>query len=201
MRPFSIVIVAALVMCSVAAAQTGETDESDGLIPRPVPSSAADQDYQIGIEDVLSVRVWGEEELNVTARVRPDGVITVPLVNDLYVDGKSPEQVRQEITTKLHGFIKEPHVTVIVEEINSFKVYVLGEVNNQGVLTFHQPTRILQALVHAGGVTQFAKKEIVIIREEAGIEKRIKVNYKKLLEGDPSQENIFLKPGDLILVD
>ncbi len=184
-------------MCSLAWAQT----DSEGLIPRTPPPAVADQDYQIGIEDVLNVRVWGEDDLSVTARVRPDGKITVPLVNDIYVVGLSSEQVRREIQQKLTGFIKEPHVTVIVEQINSFKVLFIGEINAPGVLTFQQPTRILHALAHAGGVTQFAKKEIVIIREENGIEKRIKVNYKKLLEGDPSQENIFLKPGDLVIVN
>lgn len=189
MRRIWIAAIAGLVLCTLATAQSG----SPG---RPAQTS----DYTIGIEDVLNVRVWGESDLSVSVGVRPDGKITVPLVNEIYVEGMSPLQVRDVITERLAGYIKEPYVTVIVEQINSFKVFVLGEVNNQGVLTLQKPTRLLQVLAHAGGVTNFAKGDIVIIRESGGVETRIKVSYKRLLSGDPEQENVFLKPGDTIIV-
>mgnify|MGYP001036319063 CR=1 FL=1 len=158
-------------------------------------------DYKIGIEDVLRVAVWGESALDLTVRVRPDGKITVPLVNDVRVEGLSPEAVRREIASRLSGFIREPNVTVIVEEINSFRVYVLGEVNHQGPIPFNRPTRLPQAISAAGGLTQFSKKEVTLLRDEGGIERRVRVDYKKLLEGDPAQGNLYLRPGDTILVD
>ena len=175
MRRIWIAAIAGGVLCTLAMAQPG----SPG---RPERTS----DYIIGIEDVLNVRVWGESDLSVSVGVRPDGKITVPLVNEIHVEGLTPMEVREAITERLASYIKEPYVTVIVEQINSFKVFVLGEVNNQGVLTFQKPTRLLQALAHAGGVTTYAKGDIVIVRESSsGIEKRIKVNYKRLLSGDP----------------
>jgi len=165
------------------------------------PSPLTDADYTIGIEDVLVVSVWGEPALNLKVRVRPDGKITIPLVNDLRVEGRTAEQVRQTLTEGLGKFIRDPKVTVIVEEIHSFRVYVLGEVTNQGVQEFHSPTRILQALASAGGLTQFSKKEITLLRQEEGGEQRIKVDYKRLVGGDRNEKNLYLKPGDTILVD
>jgi polysaccharide biosynthesis/export protein len=161
----------------------------------------ATPDYSIGIEDVLRVSVWGESALDLRARVRPDGKITVPLVNDIKVEGLTPEQVRKEIAQKLASYIREPNVTVGVEEINSFRVYVLGEVNRQGPVSLFRPTRLLQVIAAAGGLTQFSKKELTILREENGVERRVRVDYKKLIGGDPSQSNPYLKPGDTILVD
>jgi polysaccharide export outer membrane protein len=189
MKRIWIAAIVGAVFCTLAAAQ-----------PDVPGSPGRTTDYTIGIEDVLSVRVWGEDDLSVSVGVRPDGKITVPLVNDVYVVGLSTMQVREVITERLASFIKEPYVTVLVEQINSFKVFIIGEVNSQGVLTFQKPTRLLQALAHAGGVTQFAKGDIVIIRESGGVETRMKVSYKRLLSGDPEQENIFLKPGDTIIV-
>ena len=157
-------------------------------------------DYRVGMGDVLKVEVWKEPELNHSLSVRPDGKISLPLVNDILVEGKTPTEIRLAITEVLAAYIREPNVAVIVEEINSFPVYVLGEVNGQGVLKFDRPTRLLQALATAGGLTPFSKKEIVLVRDDSGIERRIPLNYKRLVEGQASQENIFLKPGDLILV-
>ncbi|MBZ5638229.1 MAG: polysaccharide biosynthesis/export family protein [Acidobacteriia bacterium] len=169
--------------------------------PAEPPPTDDRLDYGIGIEDVLRVSVWGETALDLRARVRPDGKITVPLVNDIKVEGLTPEQVRQEITRRLSNYIREPNVTVSVEEINSFRVYVLGEVTRQGPINLFRPARILQVIASAGGITQYSKKEITILREEGGGERRIRIDYKKLLAGDPAQSNVFLKPGDTVLVD
>lgn len=158
------------------------------------------KDYIIGIEDELGVVVWGEPQISRTVKVRPDGKISLPLVNDLEVAGRSPEDIRQLITSKLSAFIRDPNVTVIVEEINSFRVYFLGEVKAQGVHSFYRPTRLLQAVATAGGLTEFAKKEITLIRNPYGVEERLTIDLKRLLSGDPSQENIYLQPGDMILV-
>jgi polysaccharide biosynthesis/export protein len=176
-----------------------------GVVQAETPSEPAQADatseYSIGIEDVLKISVWGETALDLRVRVRPDGKVTVPLVNDIKVEGMTPDQVRKEIARRLASYIREPNVTVSVEEINSFRVYVLGEVGRQGPINLFRPTRLLQVISSAGGLTQFAKKEVTVLREEGNVERRIRVDYKKLLAGDPGQTNLFLKPGDTVLVD
>ncbi len=162
-------------------------------------SSSAKGDYVVGIEDRLGVVVWKQLELSQTVTVRPDGKITLPLINDIAVAGKTPAQIRDEISASLSEFVRDPNVTVIVEQINSFRVYFLGEINNQGALQFYRPTRLLQAIASAGGLTEFAKKEIVLLRDENGAEKRIPIDYKRLLAGDPAQENLYVMPGDTLL--
>lgn len=155
--------------------------------------------YVVGIEDELEVVVWGEAQLTRKVKVRPDGKISIPLANDIEVAGLTPEKIRQVIAEKLAQFVREPNVTVVVEAINSFKVYFLGEVNSQGVIAFYRPTRLLQGIAAAGGLTEFAKREITLIREAYGVEQRIPIDFKRLLAGDPSQENIYLQPGDVLL--
>jgi len=165
------------------------------------PAEESTPEYTIAPDDTLRVKVWGEANLDLSLRVRPDGKITFPLANDIRVEGLTPEQVRKETATRLSGFIKDPNVTVIVEQISTFRVYVLGEVNTQGVLNLYRPARLLHALSAAGGVSPYAKKEIVVIREKGGVEQRIHVDYKRLVAGDPTQENLHLRPGDTILVN
>ena len=155
--------------------------------------------FTIGIEDRLSIVVWGEPELSLEVMVRPDGKITIPLVHDIDVDGLTPDEVGATIAERLGRYVREPNVTVIVKEIKSFKVFFVGEVNTKGALQFLRPIRVLQAVAMAGGPTDFSKKEIVLLREELGVEKRIPIDYKKLLAGDPSQENIYLRPGDTLI--
>jgi polysaccharide export outer membrane protein len=156
--------------------------------------------YHIGIEDVLRVVVWNEPDLTVDVAVRPDGRITIPLIDDIDVAGLSPQDVRDIITERLGTFVRDPSVTVVVTEINSFRVFVLGEVNAQGVLNFRRPTRLLQAIATAGGLTPFSKKEALLLREQHGVEKRIQVNLKPLLTGSPEAENLPLRPNDTVIV-
>ena len=163
----------------------------------PVASS----DYTIGVEDVLHVSVWGERDLSVSVKVRPDGKITLPLVNDVLVKDLTADQVRQLLATRLAGFIKDPNVSVAVAEINSFRVYVLGEVNRQGPINLFRSTRLLQVIASAGGLTQFSKKELTVLRDEGGVERRIRVDYKKLIAGDASEVNLYLRPGDTVVVN
>ena len=167
----------------------------------PPDVAALSAEYKIGIEDVLGVSVWGEPDLKMTVRVRPDGAITFPLVNDIQVEGLTPEVVRARLTERLSEFINQPNVTVIVEEINSYKVYVVGRVGAQGVYQFYRPTRLLQAIAQAGGFADFAKQQVTVLRDKGYIETRINVNVKRMVEGDRSQENLFLLPGDTVVVD
>lgn len=156
-------------------------------------------EFVVGIEDRLHIVVWGEPELSLIVAVRPDGKISLPLINDIAVAGLAPETIRDRIAKKLAGFVREPNVTVIVDQMNSFRVYFLGEVHNQGALQFFQPTRLLQGIAAAGGLTEFAKKRITLVREQDGMEKRLDIDYKQLVTGPPGQENFYLKPGDTLI--
>lgn len=186
----SIAAVAVLVATAVAPQVRAQATTAD---ERPA------RDYRIGIEDVLRVFIWGEADLSERVIVRPDGKITVPLVNDLEVVGLTTDQVRERIAAALAKFIREPTVSVIVEQINSYRLYFIGEVNKQGAMNFFRPIRLLQAIAAAGGPTQFASKEIVLLREENGVERRMVVNYKRLIAGEPGEDNIYLQAGDTLL--
>ncbi len=168
--------------------------------PPPNADPASRAEYAIGIEDVLNVTVWNEGELSKTVKVRPDGRITLPLVNDILVEGLTTQELRNQITRRLEKFVRDPNVSVILDESNSFKIYVLGEVNTQGVQKFYRPPRLLQALATAGGLTQFSSKQITIFREVDGDERRIEINYKKLVSGEGTDANIYLIPGDTLVV-
>jgi polysaccharide export outer membrane protein len=168
--------------------------------PTPPQDAAAGADYLIGVEDVLSVSVWKEPELSRNVNVRPDGKITVPLIGDLQAAGKSPTQLATSITEGLARFVSEPIVTVTVEQINSFKVYMIGEIGKQGELALKRRTRLLQAIAMAGGLSPYASKNIVVVRDEGGREVRTEIDYRKLLSGERPELNIYLKPGDTIIV-
>lgn len=156
-------------------------------------------DYRVGIEDMLRIFVYQEQDLSLSVRVRPDGKITVPLINDLHVADQTPEEIRQQIVERLKEFITVPVVTVIVEEIKSYRVFFLGEVRAQGARQFYSPTRLLQGIATAGGLTEFANKKIILVRKQNGEEVRFPIDYKKLVIGDPAQENLFLLPNDMLL--
>jgi polysaccharide export outer membrane protein len=185
-------LVAALLSAAPALAQA--TPEET---PRPGGATA---DYVIGVEDQLQITVWKEPELTQTVTVRPDGKISFPLVGDLQASGKTPRQLAQTLTESLARYIREPIVTVTVAQINNFKVYVLGEVGHQGELALKRRTRLLQAIAMAGGLSPYAQKTIVIVRDEAGRDVRTEIDYRKVLSGEKPEQNIFLKPGDTIIV-
>ncbi len=185
LRP-ALTLLALAVMALPAAAQTEE----------PLEAMA---EYTVGVEDLLEIRVWGETELGATVRVRPDGKITVPLVNDLYVKGRTTEEIRADISAKLESFVRNPNVTVILNELNSFKIYVLGEVQAQGVFALQRPTTILQAVAITGGLTVYSKKSITLIRRAGGEEVRLVLDYKRILKGE--DPNIFVEPGDTLIVE
>lgn len=192
MKTRHLLLILALIAAGPSLAEEAAETEGEAV--------AVNDEYRIGIEDVLQVVVWGEEDLSLSVAVRPDGFITLPLVNDVKVAGESPSSVGERIKTELSAFIRDPNVTVIVEEINSFRVFVLGEVNNQGTLHFRRPTRLLQAIAGAGGLTEFSRREAVLLREQHGVEKRIKVNLKHLLAGNPETDNLWLVPNDTVIV-
>lgn len=164
-------------------------------------STAESSDYRIGVSDVLTLSVWREDQLQVTVPVRPDGRIAVPLLGEIEVVGRTPMEVQAELTKGYEGFVTAPAVSLVVTAINSRKVYVLGEVTNPGVFDILRPTRLLQAIAMAGGYTDFAKKdEVVVIREGRPGERRIQVSVKDITTGKNLDDNLLLLPGDTIYV-
>lgn len=163
---------------------------------------ATDTDqYVIGAEDVLYIHVWKEEAFTRTVPVRIDGKISLPLVQDVKAAGLTPLQLKEVLTRKLKEFVENPVVSVTVMEANSYKVYVSGQVKTPGVYRLRSETSVAQIIPMAGGFTEWAnQKRILIIRNENGREKRITVNYKKILSGSDPSLNITLKPGDAIVV-
>jgi polysaccharide export outer membrane protein len=157
--------------------------------------------YVIGPEDVLHVHVWREETLTRTVPVRTDGKISLPLIDEIDAAGLTPLQLKEALTRRLRDFVENPVVSVTVMEANSYKVYISGQVRSPGVYRLRSETSMTQIIPMAGGFTEWAnQKKILIIRKENGREKRITVNYKKLIRGGDPGSNIILKPGDTIIV-
>ena len=164
--------------------------------------AAVDNDqYVIGAEDILYIHVWKEEALTRTIPVRMDGMISLPLIQEIKAAGLTPVQFKEVLTRKLKEFIENPIVSVTVMEANSYKVYVSGSVRNPGVYRIRSETTVTQIIPMAGGFTEWANpKKILILRKEDGREKRITVNYKKIVSGGGGSSNVILKAGDTILV-
>jgi polysaccharide export outer membrane protein len=162
----------------------------------PVDSST----YVIGAEDALHVSVWKEPELTATIPVRPDGMISLPLLNDVQAAGLTPMQLAASITEKLKKYIADPRVTVVVTAMNSRRIYILGEVTHTGPMGLTPNMTILQALA-AAGFTQFANtKGIYVLRVENGKQQKLPFNYKQAIKSDSTAQNFVLKPGDTIVV-
>jgi polysaccharide export outer membrane protein len=187
---------------SASYSQEGKEDKDIILKKQAQAEIAADSDrYVIGSEDVLYIHVWKEESLSKTVSVRMDGMISMPLVDEIQAAGITPLQLKEKLTEKLKDFVEAPNVTVIVMEANSFKVYVSGQVKNPGVLKLRSETSLAQVISMVGGFSDWANQsKIIIIRKENGKEKRFTVNYKKIVKGKDLSLNILLKPGDTIIV-
>jgi polysaccharide export outer membrane protein len=165
-------------------------------------AAGAFEEFVLGVEDKLSISVWKEPDLTKTVIIRPDGKITFPLVGDVQAAGRAPRQLTDDLTKLLARFIKEPVVTVVVEEINNFKVFVLGEVSVQGALNLRRRTRLLEAIALAGGMSKFAdKSNVLLLRFEDGKETRTRIDYRKVVSGEKPDLNLYLKPGDTIIVN
>ena len=201
-RPWQIVLAVALMLGSTALAQSAAS-APPAADSASVPTSAANQvgpDYVIGPDDVLHIAVWKEADLTATLPVRPDGKISLPLLDDVQASGLTPKQLADSVTEKLKKYIADPRVTVVVNQINSKRVYMVGEVSHTGPMPLLANMTVLQAISSAG-LTQFANtKGIYVLRTENGKQQKMPVNYKKLVKGDQINENYLLKPGDTIVV-
>jgi polysaccharide biosynthesis/export protein len=175
------------------AAQAGTTTPQHGATDDP--------NYVIGPQDVIDVNVWKEADISRTVPVRPDGKISLPLLNDVQAAGLTPTQLGAQITASLKKFVTDPQVTVIVTAINSQRMYVLGEVTRPGAFPLLPGTTVLRGLSSAGGFTQFAKmKGIYVLRLENGKQVKYPFNYKDVVSGKHPEQDILLKAGDTIVV-
>lgn len=178
-----------------ASGPAGASQEQKDLAARGEPT------YVIGPEDVLDIKVWKEADISRTVPVRPDGKISLPLLNDVQAAGLEPMQLQAAIREGLKKFISDPQVTVIVMQINSRRIFVLGEVARPGAFPMLPNMTVLQALSAAGGFSQFAKlSAIYVLRTENGRQVTLPFNYKEVIRGGRPEQNITLKPGDTIVV-
>lgn len=160
-----------------------------------------DANYVIGADDLLDISVWKEAELTRSVPVRPDGKISLPLLNDVQAAGKTPTQLAANLTESLRRYVTDPQVTVIVTAINSQRIYLLGEVTHAGAYPLLPSMTVLQALSSAGGPTQYAHlQKIYVLRESDGSQTKLRFNYKDFLNGRNPEQNVALKVGDTIIV-
>lgn len=177
----------------VVAPQKPGTNAQDAVTPP--------EDYLIGTDDVLTVSFWREKDMSTDVVVRPDGKITLPLLNDVHAAGLTPDQLREKVLAEAARYLEDPTPTVVVKQINSRKVFITGEVNKGGPYMLTAPTTVLQLIAMAGGLQEFArKKDIMIVRTEGGRQLTFPFDYSAVVKRKKLQQNIFLKPGDTIVV-
>jgi len=157
--------------------------------------------YVIGTDDVLSIVYWKDKDMSADAKVRPDGRIALPLINEVVAAGLTPQQLHTKLTEESKKYMEDANITVVVREINSRKAFITGEVNKPGPYPLTAPTTVLQLISLAGGLREYAdSKKIVIMRSENGRQISLPFNYKEVASGKKLQQNIELKPGDTVVV-
>lgn len=182
-----------------ASGTTAKPTSAEKLPPETKPAAA--EEYKIGPQDVVRIDVWKEPDISRTIPVRPDGKISLPLLNDVQAAGMTSLDLATAIREGLKKYLNNPQVTVTVTEINSRRVYVTGEVVHTGALPLLPDMTVLQALSSSGGFTQFAKtKNIYVLRHEDKKQVKYPFNYKEVIAGKKPEDNIALQPGDVIVV-
>ncbi len=158
-------------------------------------------EYRIGPEDVLHISVWKEKDLDRKVLVRPDGGVSFPLVGDIQVSGRTPIEVQDEIRSRLQRYVPDAEVTVAVDKISGYTVFVLGEVNKPGQFTLGRYVDVLQALTLAGGTSPYAsERNIQILRRQDGREVAFRFDYRDIKRGQNLAQNIILQSGDVVIV-
>jgi polysaccharide export outer membrane protein len=157
--------------------------------------------YVIGVEDILTVVFLREKDLSAEVVVRPDGKISLPLLNDLHAAGLTPEQLSDVVEQTARKYIRDAEATVIVKDIRSRKVFVIGEVAKPGGFQLANEMTVLQLIAQAGGFLEYANKgDVIVVRNENGREQRLKFNYNEVVKGKNTEQNMMLRPGDTVLV-
>jgi polysaccharide export outer membrane protein len=170
--------------------------------PQAAPTGVSlPADYVVGPEDVLTIVFWREREMSGDVVVRPDGRISLPLLNDVDVAGLTPDQVREKVQEGARKFVEEPNATVVVKQINSRKVYITGNVERPGPFPLLRPTTILQLIALAGGLKEFAKaSDITVVRGDGAQQATFQFNFDDVKNRKNLTQNILLKPGDTVIV-
>jgi polysaccharide export outer membrane protein len=209
MKNFLIAILLTCVLGLATRAQdtnkpAAANDERSSVVGRDTTlgtAEAASETYKIGPQDVLRVDVWKEPDFTRSVPVRPDGKITLPLLNDVQASGLTPMELAHIVRDGLKKYVTDPQVTVTIEQINSQRIYVNGEVARPGAYPLLPNMTVLQALTSAGGFTQFARiKSSYVLRIEGGKQVKMPFNYKEVINGKKPEDNIKLLPGDTIVV-
>jgi len=196
----ALLAIASVCFCSAAAvhaqapAQAPAARAADAVVIPP-----DDGDYKIGAEDVLDISVWKNPELSRTVPVRPDGKVSLPLVNDIQAAGLTPSRLRQELTRRLSEYVPSPEVAVIVREVHSAKVSVVGQVRNPGRYEVRSAATVLELIALAQGFTDFASRDRIVVLRQNATPARITFNYRKITDGT-EQDNFLVQPGDIIVV-
>lgn len=199
-KPGRLLLLPLLLAGSLALAQA---EPSEGkAAEKPVKAATDDPTYVIGALDVVNISVWKEPELSAEVPVRPDGKISLPLLDDVQAAGLKPMKLAEAITESLRKYVSEPRVTVVVTQVNSKRYYILGEVGRPGAFPLLPRMTVLQALSSAGGFSQFANlRNIYVLRQaEDGKQVKMPFNYRDVLRGNRPEQNILLEPGDTIIV-
>lgn len=181
-------------------AKTAAAPSAD-VPPRSAPG-VRPESYIIGAEDVLSVYVWKEPDMSKTVPVRPDGMISLPLVGEIKAVGNTPIQLQERLAEAMKKYVSDPQVTVVVEKVSSLNFNIVGEVIRPGYFPLTRRMTVLDAIALAGGFRDFAKtKKVYVLRTTAnGVQERLPFNYKEVIAGKNPQQNIQLQPGDTIVV-
>jgi polysaccharide export outer membrane protein len=205
----ALILIGSIALAQAAPAQPAASSASDKTASDKTTSdktttaastSQAGPEYVIGPEDALHIAVWREADLTASLPVRPDGKISLPLLDDVQAAGLTPKQLADSITEKLKKYVADPRVTVVVTQINSKRIYLVGEVLHVGATPMLPNMTVLQALSSAG-LNQFANtKRIYVLRTENGKQQKLPVNYRKLVKGEQIEQNYLLQPGDTIVV-
>lgn len=195
------ILLSTALLCEPFAAAQDVAATKPATSPAPAAPVPVDSEYKIGPQDVLRIDVWKEPDISRTIPVRPDGKISLPLLNDVQASGLTAMQLAASLRESMSKYLNNPQVTVTVSEINSRRVYLTGEVNHPGALPLLPNMTVLQALSSGGGFTQFAKlKNIYVMRTENGKQVKHPFNYKEVVKGNLAEQNIALQPGDVIVI-
>jgi polysaccharide biosynthesis/export protein len=188
------------------ATPVGKSVKASGAAIAPAGQPGADRGipdkFIIGEGDVLQISVWKEPDASVPSMVvRADGKITVPFIKEIMVAGMTAAQAEEIIAAKLKPYIMEPDVTVVVREVHSKKIYLVGAVRKTGSVEMNHPMTVLQALTEAGGPNDFAKKkEIYVLRTTNGSQVKLPFNYEAAIKGEQAGKDYWLMPNDMVVV-
>jgi polysaccharide export outer membrane protein len=195
----------ALVCAGAPAGASGQSATpaaaSDDALPPAVSGVALPAGYVIGTDDVLSIVFWREREMSTEVVVRPDGKVSVPLLNDIPAAGLTPDQLRAELEKQAMKYIESPNASVIVKAIHSRKVHITGNVAKSGEYPLNTDLTVLQLIALAGGLLEWADaKNILVMRTVAGEAEALKFNYKDVVRQKNLEQNVLLRPGDTVIV-